>query len=429
MEYIVSEPWSSSFGNYSPSGSTSEDRARFPRPSSSDNMLFKFTPEKRDFLSSNNQSPNRTSPKVIDFGTPLSSCESAFSSGRKNHQDCSDLNLSLSSSFDCLSPNAKYYERNAEDDTFGSNESKRCRSVSLMDTNVFDEKHDIDLLPSKGISAHESSNFKIRKPIPDQGAFEMFRQVECSSKPPPATPVRHSSHTPSRDRDLQIAPMSSGPAGGFGYFNHLQEALTSTKVLFDSTLNSSTDLLDHSGASEGSAISFHNDFDDVSALGEGAFAEVRMVRERSSGQNFAVKRSKKAFRGLSMQRLYTKEVTIMSKVCAQPCPYVSQMVRAWQEGGHLHMQMELAANGTLADLMTKLNLRSEHFSAASVWRVLHDVGMGLKHVHSCGIVHLDVKPSNVLISADGKLLLGDFGMAHDLALTSDYKDGCEGDNR
>jgi serine/threonine protein kinase len=37
--------------------------------------------------------------------------------------------------------------------------------------------------------------------------------------------------------------------------------------------------------------------------------------------------------------------------------------------------------------------------------------MALAHVHSLGIVHLDVKPANILIGADGSIRLADFGIA------------------
>jgi hypothetical protein len=37
----------------------------------------------------------------------------------------------------------------------------------------------------------------------------------------------------------------------------------------------------------------------------------------------------------------------------------------------------------------------------------------LKHLHSRGIIHRDIKPENIFFEADGKLVLGDFGLAID----------------
>lgn len=36
---------------------------------------------------------------------------------------------------------------------------------------------------------------------------------------------------------------------------------------------------------------------------------------------------------------------------------------------------------------------------------------GINHIHSSGVIHFDIKPANILISATGSLKIGDFGLA------------------
>ena len=44
-------------------------------------------------------------------------------------------------------------------------------------------------------------------------------------------------------------------------------------------------------------------------------------------------------------------------------------------------------------------------------KVLYQLALGLYHAHSQGIIHRDMKPTNVLLTEDGELKICDFGLA------------------
>ena len=79
------------------------------------------------------------------------------------------------------------------------------------------------------------------------------------------------------------------------------------------------------------------------------------------------------------------------------------------------LTMPLVRGGSLRDVLDRGPL-----DGATAWRYLREVGEGLQHAHDAGIVHRDLKPGNVLMHADGRALLADFGLARS-ATTQDQR--------
>jgi len=77
-----------------------------------------------------------------------------------------------------------------------------------------------------------------------------------------------------------------------------------------------------------------------------------------------------------------------------------------EANGRLYLVMRYIEAGTLTDYMD-----NQRLSLAETSRILHQVGSALDHAHRLGVVHRDVKPSNVLIDALGNCFLADFGLA------------------
>lgn len=72
-----------------------------------------------------------------------------------------------------------------------------------------------------------------------------------------------------------------------------------------------------------------------------------------------------------------------------------------------------------------MSVSEARFTEYQVWQILLQLASGLGHIHSTGIVHLDVKPANVLITTHGALKLGDFGLS--IRVGSQYDPDMEGD--
>ncbi len=73
---------------------------------------------------------------------------------------------------------------------------------------------------------------------------------------------------------------------------------------------------------------------------------------------------------------------------------------------HPLIVMELVDGSTVQDL-----IRDEKFEIEEIIRIAADIADGLDTAHVAGIIHRDVKPSNIMISESGRVKILDFGLA------------------
>jgi serine/threonine protein kinase len=89
-------------------------------------------------------------------------------------------------------------------------------------------------------------------------------------------------------------------------------------------------------------------------------------------------------------------------------PAVVTVFDVVHEDGITYIVMELVEAVTLADLVRADGPLPPHRVAAIGHQLLH----ALVAAHAAGIVHRDVKPANVMVAANGRAKLTDFGIAH-----------------
>lgn len=101
---------------------------------------------------------------------------------------------------------------------------------------------------------------------------------------------------------------------------------------------------------------------------------------------------------------FVKEAQIISEFS---CPNIIRIYDVFEENGTAYYVMEYHGYSSLADLV-KHRGRLEEAEAVSYIR---QVAEALRYIHERNINHLDVKPGNVLLDADGRAVLIDFGMS------------------
>lgn len=81
--------------------------------------------------------------------------------------------------------------------------------------------------------------------------------------------------------------------------------------------------------------------------------------------------------------------------------------------GYAYLAMQYVET-SLRQVMQVSQEQGRAFTCAQVARLLQPVAEVLDHLHRKGMVHLDVKPENILVDHDGKAVLADFGSAHSI---------------
>ncbi|XP_009866604.1 PREDICTED: citron Rho-interacting kinase isoform X2 [Apaloderma vittatum] len=148
------------------------------------------------------------------------------------------------------------------------------------------------------------------------------------------------------------------------------------------------------------------DFEVKSVVGCGHFADVKVVREKVTGDVYAMKvMSKESLLAQEHVSFFEEERSILSQSTS---PWIPQLQYAFQDKKNLYLVMEYQPGGNLLSL---LNRYEDQLDESMVQFYLAELVLAIHSVHQMGYVHRDIKPENVLIDRTGHIKLVDFGSA------------------
>ena len=144
----------------------------------------------------------------------------------------------------------------------------------------------------------------------------------------------------------------------------------------------------------------------VKPLGSGAGSAILQVRDPARGKDFALKVVKRHGPEDDIyvdQALHEFEVLPRLDHRTIPAAYDCVTKRKWFKVTGVELLMELIDGKSLADVEVR--------AVGQLVLIFSEIASGLRHMHSRGVYHGDLKPSNVMLSRAGAVKIIDFGTA------------------
>jgi serine/threonine-protein kinase len=141
--------------------------------------------------------------------------------------------------------------------------------------------------------------------------------------------------------------------------------------------------------------------DDV--LGRGGAGTVYLARDVKHGRAVAIKiLNPEAARGIEA-KAFLKEIRLTARL---QHPHILPLLDSGEAAGFPYYVMPHVKGGSLRDLLD----RKKRLSVREALAVARDLADALRYAHENRVVHCDIKPENVLVSA-GHAVLADFGVS------------------
>ncbi|XP_063233947.1 serine/threonine-protein kinase PLK4 isoform X2 [Bacillus rossius redtenbacheri] len=155
------------------------------------------------------------------------------------------------------------------------------------------------------------------------------------------------------------------------------------------------------------------DYEVQDSIGKGGFAVVYKARCLKTGNEVAIKKiDSERMRAANMVARVLQEVEIHSRL---KHPSIVELYTFFEDKHHVYLVLELCHNGAFQNYLKAKGTLSDLEAS----RVVREVVEGVLYLQSHNIAHRDLSLSNLLLTSDMRVKIADFGLATQLARSSE----------
>ena len=152
-----------------------------------------------------------------------------------------------------------------------------------------------------------------------------------------------------------------------------------------------------------------DNFELICKLGSGGFSKVYKVRRKVDNQIYALKKVQILNLSEKQKLSSLNEIRVLASIKNK---YIINYKEAFldEKDCSLCLVMEYADGGDLANKIKEHKEKNEYFNEEDIWKIFIQLVKGLKSLHDMGIMHRDIKSSNIFLFTDKTAKLGDLNV-------------------